>query len=543
MTKRLTQNQVIENFKKVHGDKYNYEHVIYINSNVKVKIECPKHGIFLKRYHNHYKLKQGCPKCSPHRGLTHKEIISKFKGVHGDIYDYSQVLYINRDTKVEIICRKHGSFWQTPTNHITGNGCKQCYIERFRKDTPHFINNAKKVHGDKYDYSRVKYKTLKTKVEIICRKHGSFWQTPNNHITGNGCPQCGLDDKQKTKAELNREFESNKWNVDLNSYVNNRTKMSAYCPVHGKFDTLPKNLRNGHGCPKCTYSVSESEILLQQFIRYVINADIYTNVRGVITNEKGNKCELDIAIPEYMLAIEFNGIYWHTEQRGKGRKYHLHKTIECEKQGINLLHIFESEWKDSVKRKIWMSIIINKLKQSHRIYARKCQIIKVTKKDAADFFNNNHIQGNVGYEIVYGLEYNGKLVSAMSFGRPRYNKKYNWELLRMCHILGSTVVGGFGKLLKHFQKNHSGSVISYANRRFSNGNVYNKLGFQFLESSKPSYHYVKNDKIYHRSMFMKHKLHKRLDTYDSTLTEYENMLQNGYDRIWDCGTHVFVLEN
>ena len=197
----LKREVVIEQFEKVHGDLYDYSLVDYKGGLTPVKIICKKHGVFEQTPHCHKK-GSGCRKCSkkspyakPYKLET---ILKKFRGVHGDLYDYSKVEYKGTQYKVDIICKEHGSFSMSPTNHYRGSGCRKCsYKTRgpkggngkpFTKEE--VINIFRKVHGDLYDYSLVDYKGSKEKVEITCKKHGPFWQLYNNHRKGSGCPEC-----------------------------------------------------------------------------------------------------------------------------------------------------------------------------------------------------------------------------------------------------------------------------------------------------------------------------------------------------------------
>lgn len=191
---RNTRDKFIEKAKEIHGDKYDYSKVEYVNANTKVCIICPIHGEFWMIPINHiYQQKQGCPKCA-RRGLDTSEIIALFKEKHGDTYDYSKVKYTKMHDKVCIICPKHGEFWQTPSKHLKGQGCPECAIEtrakKKTKTTEQFIEEAKKVHGDKYDYSKTKYTHAFDKVCIICPKHGEFWQRAFDHLHNHGCPKC-----------------------------------------------------------------------------------------------------------------------------------------------------------------------------------------------------------------------------------------------------------------------------------------------------------------------------------------------------------------
>lgn len=188
-----TVEQFIEKARQIHGDKYDYSKVEYINCKTKVCIICPIHGEFWQKPYAHL-YGQDCPKCS-HRSCryTNEEWIEKAKQIHGDKYDYSKVNYLDAKTKVCIICRKHGEFWQYPNVHLKGCGCVKCFAEFNKDNVDTFIFKANKIHKYKYDYSKVKYVNSQTKVCIICHKHGEFWQRPCDHLNQKqGCPLCNL---------------------------------------------------------------------------------------------------------------------------------------------------------------------------------------------------------------------------------------------------------------------------------------------------------------------------------------------------------------
>ena len=191
--KRLNQDFVIQQFKKVHGDKYFYDKVFFTSVDNKVIITCKQHGDFEQIVKVHRK-GAGCPACSNCKRQTQDEILERFRKTHGDKFDYSLVEYKNIDTNVKIICKEHGIFEQTPYNHIKGNQCPQCSIKEHPnlQYTEHskIISDFIKQHGDTYDYSKVIYKGAFSKVKIICREHGEFMQVANSHKLGRGCPKC-----------------------------------------------------------------------------------------------------------------------------------------------------------------------------------------------------------------------------------------------------------------------------------------------------------------------------------------------------------------
>ena len=201
--KKLTTEEFINKAKQIHGDKYDYSKVEYINNQTKVCIICPKHGEFWQIPSSHL-IGIGCPKCSGTKKLTTEEFISKAKQVHGDKYDYSKVEYVNAKTKVCIICPEHGEFWQTPSSHTQKKGCPFC-AKNIKLTTDDFIKRAKQIHGDKYDYSKVEYVNMESKICIVCPIHGEFWQTPHNHLKY-GCSKCQSSKLEKEVREILDEY-------------------------------------------------------------------------------------------------------------------------------------------------------------------------------------------------------------------------------------------------------------------------------------------------------------------------------------------------
>ena len=258
--------------------------------------------------------------------------------------------------------------------------------------------------------------------------------------------------------------------------------------------------------------------------------------------------EVDIYLPDAKLAIEYDGLLFHSQGSENhemfpniGPNEHLKKTQECASKGIQLFHIFENE-----DMEIWLSMIHNKLGLNTKIYARKCIIKEIKNSDTKEFQNSNHIQGFCAANICLGLYYNAELVSIMTFGSPRFNRKYEYELIRFCTLKNHNVIGGASKLWKYFLKKYNPkSVISYANLRFSNGGIYEKLGFTKIAQSNPNYFYFKDSNILEsRHKYQKHKLadlhyNGILQCFDSTKSEPENMFDNGYRRIFDCGNLTY----
>ena len=251
MKKLTTTEEFILKARLVHGDKYDYSKVEYKNVDDKIIIICPIHGEFIKSTYNHINKKQGCQKCNGINKLTTKEFIQKARVVHDDRYDYSKSVYINSTTKIIIDCSIHGEFMQNPINHLKGHGCDKCGGS-FKLSTNDFIEKATNVHGDKYDYSKVEYVNSNTKVIIICHEHGEFEQMPSSHLNGANCPICAGNYSNKIYfLEMAKLIHGDKYDYSKVNYINSHTKVTIICPIHGRFEQNPTNHLSGRSCHNC----------------------------------------------------------------------------------------------------------------------------------------------------------------------------------------------------------------------------------------------------------------------------------------------------
>ena len=283
---KYTKEKFVNYAKLKHGDKYKYDKVVYVDSRTKVDIICPNHGVFKQEPSAHLR-GQGCPKCRKSHKIDKNEFVQRSTIKHGNKYDYSLTEYVNSQTKVKIVCPLHGVFEMTPASHISGQGCPKCKADktrkRFRKAQTTFIEQAISVHGHKYNYSKVEYKNTHSKVCIICNECGrEFWQTPHNHIDGQSCPWC-LGRKKTTeifKDEL-RNIYGDKYNIDNVVYVNAHTPVKLVCSKHGTFEKKPKELLKGYGCVACGIELTAKKLSEQktytqeQFIEQSIKAHGY----------------------------------------------------------------------------------------------------------------------------------------------------------------------------------------------------------------------------------------------------------------------------
>ena len=320
MNRKLTTEEFILKSRKVHGNRYNYTKVDYVNNRTNVIIICKEHGEFYPRPDNHINKKSGCPKCSiieqhENQKKTLKEFINDSIKIHGKRYDYSESKYVGGKTKITVICKEHGRFYPTPNNHTKqGNpsGCPKCghqlSIEKQTKTLEMFLKESKEVHGDLYDYSKVNYTKSDEKVTIICNKHGEFYSTPNNHLMGSGCFQCRNENSRKTTEEFINE--SKRLHVNLYDYskVEYKTFVDVViiiCNRHGEFKQKPKIHLGGGGCQKCNYSKGELEIsnhLNKYKIQFIpqytfddllykrkLRCDFYLNKRNVVIEYNGEQ--------------------------------------------------------------------------------------------------------------------------------------------------------------------------------------------------------------------------------------------------------------
>ncbi len=256
--------------RSIHGNKYGYSKVVYAGAHCKVIIICPIHGEFSQRPTNHIDQGNGCPSCGGSLKKTTQQFTDQAKNIHHDKYDYSLSIYVSAFTKITIVCPIHGPFEQTPDNHLHGQGCPGCSIERLRqaklKSKEQFLIDAHRVHEDSYIYSLVDYIYGKTKIKIICPIHGVFAQAPTSHLQGKGCPECGGTKKLTKESFVNKAnvIHDGLYDYPKTDYENNSTKVEIECSKHGTFTQTPANHLSGKGCPKCIGRHKTSEDFKQE---------------------------------------------------------------------------------------------------------------------------------------------------------------------------------------------------------------------------------------------------------------------------------------
>ena len=428
---------------------------------------------------------------------------------------------------------------------------KQKKTKKERYGDENFNNTQKTLLTKEKNYGSPNYNNIEKMKETSMVKYGvsnpSKSEFVKEKIKSTNIEKYGF--KSPTESPIikskiqNKILHKIKNKFNNNEFVNYNFNLSTYTlkcnSCYNEYEiSMPlynERLRLGYNvCTVCNPigigQTSKSELEIKNFISEIYNKEIKSNDRTVI------KKELDIYIPDSNLAIEFNGLYWHSELF-KEKKYHLNKTKECQLKGVELIHVFEDEWLYTPQ--IVKSIIKNRLGLiEEKIYTRKCEIKEVSNSDSKKFLNENHIQGGECKNSVrVGLYYNNELISLMTFSKGRIalgGKSDEWELVRFCNKINLNVIGSASKLFNFFLKNYKpNKIISYSDIRLFNGGLYDKLGFKKIHESVPNYWYVLENKRYHRFRFRKDVLVKK--GFDPSKTEKEIMFERGYNRIWDCG--------
>lgn len=425
--------------------------------------------------------------------------IKASNSIHNNKYSYSSAVYLGAHTKLSISCPTHGLFMQSPTNHVSGQGCPQCSNDitalRCVGNTIDLIKNAQKIWGETYDYRLVSYVKAHKKVTITCRTHGVFKQTPTNHLTGKS------------------------------------------------------------GCPRCNHMKSSQEEEVATYLS--IFAQVLRRDRSLLAPK-----ELDIVLPDLKIAVEYCGMYWHSHDNQAAEKQDKHKHYQkykaCSDLGYRLITVYETEWlnnKPAIKRLLRNAI--GKSKGS--VMARKCALKKVSNAEARAFYNKYHPQGGAGSGEHYGLYWKDKLVACMRFvfganDRGAGASARAWTLGR--YATRVNVVGGASKLFQAFIREFNPpEVKSFSDNRYFTGGMYTQLGFVLETDVAPDYQ-VWSSKLglrpkphYQRRNLPKRLLeHGCMETFDpdpdvDPRTEADITYLMGARRIYDCGKKRWVWKN
>jgi len=432
----------------------------------------------------------------PHRIKSKKTCLEKY----GKEYFPQTDVYIEKCQKTNL--QKYNTKWGLQSDKIRQK-IKQTCLQKYGVDNP--------------------FKSQKIQNQISNQSKSTFLQNLKQRIQNNYIPL----------------FTEKDYTTSHNDYKFLCKKCNQVFLFNGQSGFINLN------CPFCNPPFkSKPEIKLREYIASIYPHQIIFNSRKIISG-----CEIDIYLPDKKIAFELHGLYWHSENNSlgpKNRRYHLNKLQLCQSQNIKLIQIFEDEFNN--KQKIIQYKIKHLLNNTkYTIYARHCHINIISSKQKNAFLNKYHIQGCDVSNINLGLFYKTHLIAVMTFAKLRKalgaeSKTNYWELSRFATIFNFNVIGAAGKLLSYFEKNYSPiQIISYADRRWSEGNLYYKIGFQLDHISAPNYWYMKTYRDrYHRFNFRKNVLKDKLENFDPKLSEWNNMKNNGYDRIWDCGNLMFI---
>jgi hypothetical protein len=456
------------------------------------------------------------------------------------------------------ICRK----CSIKLNDVVDKRRRTC-IEKYGVDNPMKVSSISGNRSNNQDTNRtdfdtvkksfekagytllsLKYKNRTQRLDFICDKGHKHYITWSSWLRGSRCNLCKptkvADKRRCSISEIKRMLETEGYTLLSENYVNRETKIQYKCPNgHTGSTTLCNWIYNTARCNSCSHKVSKAEIEVYDFIKFYFPEAKHNN-KDIIS-----PLELDIVIPSKKIAIEYCGLYWHSYEAGKERNYHLDKLNRCKNKGYRLITIFEDEWLS--KQNIVKSILLNILgiNQNKVYYARNCIVRPIKAKEARKFCNENHIQGYSNASCSLGAFYKDELLSVMTFSKPTASKNMKniedgtYELNRFCNKINTRIIGVASKLLKYFTKNYIyRKIISYADRRWSEGSLYYKLGFEFIHNIPPSYWYIEGYSRIHRFNFRKSKL-KKMKNYNPSFTEKQIMTLEGYNRIYDCGNIKF----
>lgn len=560
--RRLEESKLIELIKSNFGDKFDTSMVHYIGANSPFILKCNDCGSIISVYKRSIiDSKSICKECDNRHNRD--EFIKNANEKFGNLFNFDKAYleYKNRDEYVTVKCIKcGGEFKIRPRNLIFSlKDCPLCTNIRSR-NTDEFIELAKEKYGDKFDYSRVNYVNNSAKVELYCKTCQEWFSvSPREFLSGvHGCPKCAKNAAFMTVEEFKKkakEIHGDKYNYDLITELHGTSsKVLIKCNDCGNvFEQRASSHLFGKGCPYCSRARSKMEIDFVDYIENFYQGSVITSDRTLLAPK-----EVDIYIPDFGVAIEMTGNFWHSERINEDNSHLYKKFVELDKKGIKLYTIYEDEW--IYKNDIVKSMILNSINCNvNTVYARKTSVKEIEDHSVTNkFLNDNHIQGRVPEHYKsYGLYFNDELISVMTFTRPRetMGRKDNGveiELSRFCNKLGYRVIGGASKLLKHFIDNNKefSKVYSFSDNRYSNGNLYKTLGFTKVRESRPDYFYISENptddypsyyKRFNKRRFRKRELESKGISIDGR-TEHQIASDMGFFRLYDCGKRLWELE-
>lgn len=495
----------------------------------------------------------GCAYCEGRKVLKG---FNSLKDLHPEIaseWDYDKntedidSISLGNSKSVHWKCYK-GHEWKTSVYHRikSGSKCPVCIGQRvvpgvnsLEAKYPHLV--------EEWDYS--KNSKLPTDISPTY-KHKVWWKCSEGHewkaSVGNrakrnsGCPYCsgrlaipGESSLLEIYPEIASEW-SPRNSVEVGS-VRPRAGIKAEwnCSSCGHvWFSVVAGRTNGHGCPRCAKKISKSEESLAEFLESVLGEDeVVRRSRDLIP-----PYEVDIYIPSKNIAVEFNGIFWHSSKYVENIRRHYDKWKRCSEAGIQLLTIWEDDWRD--KQEVVKSMLKHKLGMNtdKRVFARKTEVVEISRAEARKFLESHHIQGYASGKYYLGLKCGNELVSVMVL------KRTGNELDLTRYATSCIVVGGQSKFLSWIDKNIDYSRMkTFADLCVSDGSLYERTGWTLDGFLKPDYKYVVKGKREHKFKYRKKRFKNDPNLrYNDNLTEFELAELNGIHRVYDCGKLRYV---
>jgi hypothetical protein len=464
----------------------------------------------------------------------------KANAKHNHKFDYTKVNYRTTRDMVIIGCPIHGDFEQEWNSHLCGYGCKKCAIDKTKKidddATETFKARSISMHGDRFDYTKTFYTGFRKKLIITCRVHGDFEQTPMMHYRSEyGCRKCAIDSITYTIEDLVKNGErvhGKKFDYSKAVVNGNKKKVIIICDKGHEFVQRPNDHTQGRGCNICSEMLvtSKGEKDLCDFVSSIYNGKIIENSRNVI-----KPLEIDIYLPDLNIAIEYNGLYRHSETH-KSVKYHYNKWKLCLDIGIRLIHIWEHEWanKNELCKSYLHDIIIS---GQTKICADKLEIRNVKIQEHKEFLEKYHFQEYFMAETCFGLyDHNNKLLQILSLKTLDHGY---YEIENLCTVPNTLISGGYKKLLKYVLSNiHMVSLISYNNLDKFTWDIYNDMGFEMSDDIIESYFYIKQKETVSANEFRQQHVSEKNDI---SLTESKIASSKGFTRVFHVGHSKHII--
>ncbi len=511
-------------FKRLQPDNWGFKYLSgYKNLNSSCNFRCVSCGSEFARVAKKalYSLCPNCPKPKDAYAYSDKEVRSLFK-------DWGLTLVSRSDGGITYQCQAGHERTLKHFNRRTHNpgnplSCPSCAAKRHSQEALSKMV-AKFATVVRYESG--------LDVTFKCNQCGQNYEYGERKFGARRCPRCYT---VPTKLDLD-VWAARLKSLDVTPVAHDGEYYRLKCSVGHVFKL--RYLGNYTGCPSCLGSskVSTPHKRLYNWLRQRVPTEV--NKRGLVKNIEG-----DLYVESKKLVIEVDGVYWHNEAQGETANKRLLRRKRLESAGYTLLRFWDFELQ---RPKALLGYLSSKLGLSRiTVGARQCTIARVDPSVAKPLLDTWHLQGYAPASVNYGLYHDKKLVGLMSFGKPRLNINYEWELLRFCVVGGYNIQGGASKLFAKFVSDFNpSSVLSYCDRRYSNGDLYGKLGFTLLRVSSPGYFYSKGAARVSRYRAQKHKLTKLLgSSFDPALSEAANMAKAGYSKSFDCGQFVFIFGN